>query len=185
LVGANVLTPKSEATVLSISLNLKKGIDALSETIHQPKIKKWLIGLLVAIPLFGIGGYVGYNQLVTVPKQRAQSKIQTAAVTRGNLTILVSANGTVQPESSVNVSPKNSGVLKRLLVKEGDFVKPGQIVAYMDNSNLQGQLLQARGNVAAAQANLNKVVAGNRWRSLPEVIARYRPGASSGRRIHC
>ena len=106
--------------------------------------------------------YVSYNQLVTVPKQRAQNKIQTAAVTRGNLTVLVSANGTVQPESSVNVSPKTSGVLKRLLVKEGDFVKPGQIVAYMDNSNLQGQLLQSGGNLAAAQANLNKVIAGNR-----------------------
>ena len=65
--------------LLSISLNLKKGIDALSETIHQPKIKKWLVGLLVAIPLLGIGSYAGYNQLVTVPKQRAQNKIQTAA----------------------------------------------------------------------------------------------------------
>jgi HlyD family secretion protein len=152
--------------VLSISLNLKKGIDALSETIHQPKIKKWLVGLLVAIPLLGIGSYVGYNQLVTAPRQRAQNKIQTAAVTRGNLTILVSANGTVQPESSVNVSPKTSGVLKRLLVKEGDFVKPGQIVAYMDNSNLQGQLLQSKGNLEAAQANLSKSIAGNRSQDI-------------------
>jgi HlyD family secretion protein len=154
--------------VLSISLNLKKGIDSLSETIHQPKIKKWLIGLLVAIPLLGIGSYVAYNQFVTVPKQRAQNKIQTAAVTRGNLTILVSANGTVQPESSVNVSPKTSGVLKRLLVKEGDFVQSGQIVAYMDNSNLQGQLLQSQGNLAAAQANLNKVIAGNRSQDIAQ-----------------
>jgi HlyD family secretion protein len=77
----------------------------------------------------------------------------------------------VQPESSVNVSPKTSGVLKQLLVKEGDFVKPGQIVAYMDNSNLQGQLLQARGNVAAAQANLNKVVAGNRAQDIAGATA--------------
>jgi HlyD family secretion protein len=152
----------------SISLNLKKGIDSLSETIHQPKIKKWLIWSLVAISLIGIGSYVGYNQLVTVPKQRAQNKIQTAAVSRGNLTILVSANGTVQPESSVNVSPKTSGVLKQLLVKEGDFVNPGQIVAYMDNSNLQGQLLQSGGNLAAAQANLNKVIAGNRSQDIAQ-----------------
>jgi HlyD family secretion protein len=170
--------------MLSISLNLKKGIDSLSETIHQPKIKKWLVWSLVVISLTGIGSYVAYNQLVTAPQQRAQRKIQTAAVTRGNLTILVSANGTVQPESSVNVSPKTSGVLKQLLVKEGDFVKPGQIVAYMDNSNLQGQLLQARGNVAAAQANLNKVVAGNRSQdiagataNLKKVQATYRQAA--------
>jgi HlyD family secretion protein len=121
--------------LLSISLNLKKGIDSLSETLRHPKINKWLIELLVAIPLAGGLSYLAYYQLVTAPQQLAQSKIQTAAVTRGNLTILVSANGTVQPESSVNVSPKTSGVLKRLLVKEGDFVQPGQIVAYMDNSH--------------------------------------------------
>jgi HlyD family secretion protein len=152
----------------SISLNFKKGVDSLSETIHQPKIKKWLIWSLVAISLTGVGSYIAYNQLVTAPQQRAQRKIQTAAVTRGNLSIVVSANGTVQPESSVNVSPKTSGVLKRLLVKEGDFVKSGQIVAYMDNSNLQGQLLQSRGNVAAAQANLNKVIAGNRSQDIAQ-----------------
>ncbi|WP_373541917.1 efflux RND transporter periplasmic adaptor subunit [Chamaesiphon sp.] len=152
--------------MLSITLNLKKGVDSLVENLRHPKIDKRLMWLLVAIPIVGIGSYAGYHQLVTVPQQRAQSKIQTAAVTRGNLTVLVSANGTVQPESSVNVSPKTSGVLKRLLVKEGDFVKPGQIVAYMDNSNLQGQLLQARGNVAAAQANLNKLIAGNRSQDI-------------------
>jgi HlyD family secretion protein len=132
----------------SISLNFKKGIDSLSETIHQPKIKKWLIWSLVAISLIGIGSYVGYNQLVTVPRQRAQNKIKTAAVTRGNLTILVSANGTVQPESSVNVSPKTSGVLKQLLVKEGDFVKPGQIVAYMD------KIPTSKGNCSSLEATL-------------------------------
>jgi HlyD family secretion protein len=152
--------------MLSISLNFKKGIDSLSETLRHPKIDKRLIWALVAIALTGISSYAAYYQLVTVPKQQAQRKIQTAAVTRDNLTIVVSANGTVQPESSVNVSPKTSGVLKQLLVKEGDFVKPGQIVAYMDNSNLQGQLLQSKGNLAAAQANLNKVIAGNRTQDI-------------------
>ncbi|MEH1954965.1 efflux RND transporter periplasmic adaptor subunit [Nostoc sp.] len=174
----------------SISLNFKKGVDSAKQKLHNRfKTNKWLMGLLVAIPLAGGLSYLVYNQLVTVAKQQAQSKIQTAAVTRGNLTILVSANGTVQPESSVNVSPKTSGVLKQLLVKEGDFVKPGQILAYMDNSNIQGQLLQARGNLAAAQANLNKVIAGNRSQdiagstaNLNEVQATYRQAAEDLRR---
>lgn len=158
--------------MLSISLDLKKGIDALAEKLHdRPRINKWLVGLLVAIPLAGTISYVTYNQLVTVPQQRAQRKIKTAAVTRDNLTIMVSANGTVQPESSVNVSPKTSGVLKRLLVKEGDFVQPGQVVAYMDNSNLQGQLLQSKGNLAAAEANLHKVMAGSRSQDIAGATA--------------
>jgi HlyD family secretion protein len=103
-------------------LNLKKDVAAVPETLGDSPLErlrqrigknKWLMGSLVAIPLVGIGSYAAYYQLVTVPKQQAQSKIQTATVTRGNLTIVVSANGTVQPESSVNVSPKTSGVLQR------------------------------------------------------------------------
>jgi HlyD family secretion protein len=175
LVNANVLTPKFEGTMSTADLNLNKDVVAVPETLPDSPLErlrqrigknKWLMGSLVAIPIVGIGSYAAYYQFVTVPKQQAQRKIQTAAVTRSNLDIIVSANGTVQPESSVNVSPKTSGVLKQLLVKEGDFVKPGQIVAYMDNSNLQGQLLQSRGNLAAAGANLNKVVAGNRSQDI-------------------
>jgi HlyD family secretion protein len=164
----------------STNLDVKQDIDTPKPTLTVPnaviskasaaaaehdrfRLNKWLVGLLVAVPLIGTVGYVTYNQLVTVPQQRAQRKIKTAVVTRDNLTIVVSANVTVQPESSVNVSPKTSGVLKRLLVKEGEFVQAGQVVAYMDNSNLQGQLLQARGNLAAAEANLNKVMAGSRF----------------------
>ena len=153
----------------SISLNFKKSVDVAKQKLQDRlKTNKWLLWLLVAIPIAGGLSYVAYNQLVTAPQQRAQRKIQTAAVTRGNLAILVSANGTVQPESSVNVSPKTSGILKELLVKEGDFVKPGQIVAYMDNSNLQGQLLQSTGNLAAAQANLDKVIVGNRSQDIAQ-----------------
>lgn len=157
----------------STSWDLKKGIDSIADKLHDRlKIDKWLLGLLVAISLVGTVSYLTYNQLVTVPQQRAQRRIKTAVVARDNLKILVSANGTVQPERSVNVSPKTSGVLKQLLVKEGDLVRSGQIVAYMDNSNLQGQLLQAQGNLAAAEANLNKVIAGNRSQDIAQAQGR-------------
>ena len=142
------------------------------ETIKpKSKTKPWLLGLLVFIPMMGVG-YFAYNQLVIVPQQQAKNKIQTATVERSNLTILVSANGTVQPQQSVNVSPKTSGILKQLLVKEGDVVKAGQILAYMDDTNLQGQLLQAQGNLAAAEANLQKVIGGNRQQAVAQANAK-------------
>jgi HlyD family secretion protein len=137
----------------------------------KPKTKTWLLGLFIVIPMFGVG-YFAYNQLVIVPQQQANNKIQTASVERSNLTILVSANGTVQPQQSVNVSPKTSGILKQLLVKEGDVVKAGQILAYMDDTNLQGQLLQSRGNLAAAEANLQKVIGGNRQQATAQANAK-------------
>jgi HlyD family secretion protein len=76
-------------------------------------------------------------------------------VQQKNLPITLSANGTIKPQRTINLSPKSSGYLKQLLVKEGDSVKAGQIVAYMDDSNLQGQLTQARAQLTEKQASRN------------------------------
>ena len=137
----------------------------------QVKLNRWLLSLFILFPMIGMG-YLAYNQLVVVPQQQAQSKVQTALVKRSNLPIAISANGTVQPERSVNVSPKTSGLLKQLLVKEGDSVQQGQVLAYMDDSNLQGQLSQAQGNLAAAAANLKRVSAGNRQQDIAQAKAK-------------
>ena len=131
-----------------------RGLDRL-------RSNKWLMGLVMLIPIMGVS-YFAYRQVVIVPQQQAKSKVQTAPVGRGNLPITISANGTVQPERSVNVSPKAAGILKQLLVKEGDAVQQGQVLAYMDDSNLQGELQRSQGNLAAAVANVEKLRNGNR-----------------------
>jgi HlyD family secretion protein len=124
----------------------------------------WLLILLI----FGGVGYAVYHQMVTVPQQEVRRRILTAPVERHSLPLTVSANGTVKPERSINVSPKSSGVLKKLLVKEGDIVKQGQILAMMDDSDLQGQLKQAQGQLAQQQANLQKLMAGNRPQDIAQ-----------------
>jgi HlyD family secretion protein len=121
----------------------------------------WIGGFLVASLLAG-GGYIAYSQLTVKSRRESRRKEKTVVVERVNLPIAISANGTIAPERSVNVSPKTSGVLKSLLVKEGDSVKQGQILAQMDDSNLQGQLTQNRGQLASAEANLQKLLNGNR-----------------------
>jgi HlyD family secretion protein len=135
------------------------------------RFPKWLLGLAALISALGVG-YLTYRQFVLLPQQQAKNKVQTARVERSNLAITVTANGTVQPERSVNVSPKASGILKQLLVKEGDAVEQGQILAYMDDSNLQGQLRQAQGDLAAAEANREKVSAGNRQEDTAQAKAK-------------
>jgi HlyD family secretion protein len=152
---------------MSIALKPKevKPKEVKPKGLSKLRPNKWLLGLLILIPMIGIS-YLAYNQFVVVPQQQAKNKVQTALVTRSNLPITVSANGTVEPERSVNVSPKTSGILKQLLVKEGDSVQQGQILAYMDASNLQGQLHQAQGNLAASVANVQKLVNGNRTQDI-------------------
>lgn len=136
-------------------------------------ITKWLIGIL-CLSLVAGGGYILYRQLVIVPRQEARRRAQSVPVERLSIPITISANGTVRPERSINVSPKTSGRLKSLLVKEGDTVKQGQILAYMDDSNLRGQLKEAQGQLASAEANLQKLIAGNRPQEVAQAQAQLR-----------
>ncbi len=145
------------------------------ESPPQKRFPKWLISSAALIAVMG-AGYLAYRQFVLLPQQQAKNKVQTAPVERSNLTITVTANGTVQPERSVNVSPKSAGILKQLLVKEGDAVEQGQILAYMDDSNLQGQMRQAQGNLAAAEANREKISAGNRQEETAQAKAKVEDG---------
>lgn len=155
---------KSESSPTVIPSNgFKTGLAKLGLT-------KWLVGLLVLGGLAG-GGFTVYGQMAASQRQETRRSNQTATVERLTLPLTISANGTVQPERSVNVSPKSSGVLRQLLVKEGDRVKAGQILAYMDDSNFQGQLTQAQAQLASAQANLNKLLAGNRPQEIAQAQA--------------
>ena len=131
----------------------------------KKELTPWLSGLLAASLLAGVG-YTAYSQLTVKSSRETRRKEKTVAVERVNLPITISANGTIVPERSVNVSPKTSGMLKSLLVKEGDKVEKGQILAYMDDSNLQGQLTQTRGQLAAAEANLQKLLNGTRTQDI-------------------
>ncbi|MEG5073682.1 biotin/lipoyl-binding protein, partial [Microcoleus sp. AT8-B2] len=131
----------------------------------KKELTPWLSGLLAASLLAGVG-YTAYSQLTVKSSSETRRQEKTVAVERVNLPITISANGTIVPERSVNVSPKTSGMLKSLLVKEGDRVEQGQILAYMDDSNLQGQLTQTRGQLAAAEANLEKLVNGTRTQDI-------------------
>ena len=133
-------------------------------------IPKWAIGLLVLALLLG-GGYVAYNQMTIAQRRELRRQVKSAKVERQSLPVKISANGSVLPARSANVSPKSSGILKQLLVKEGDRVQEGQILAYMDDSNLQGQYTQSKGNLAQAQANLAKTIAGNRPQDIAQAAA--------------
>lgn len=73
---------------------------------------------------------------------------------------LVSGNGRIEA-TEINVSSKLSGQLEEILVKEGDFVEPGQILARVKISTLEAQLReleaqqrQAQDAIATAEAQV-------------------------------
>ena len=130
----------------------------------------WVIGLAAAGLLTASAGtYVVVNR--ATPKSDVVAEL-TVPVEAKNLTVRITASGTVVPIQSVNISPKTAGLLKELRVEQGDKVEAGQIIARMDDSQLQAQLAQARASVAQAQAQLAKLRAGSRKEEIAQARAR-------------
>ena len=104
-------SPPTEAESKVLAPIEPEAIEPESTEVQPPRgldrlrSNKWLMGLVMLIRIMGVR-YFAYRQVVIVAQQQAKSKVQTAPVGRGNLPITISANGTVQPERSVNVSPK-------------------------------------------------------------------------------
>jgi HlyD family secretion protein len=125
--------------------------------------------------LFLGGGYVAR----TLNAANRGNQYLTQPVERQTLPISISANGTVSAERSINLSPKTAGIVKTLLVKEGDRVTQGQVIAIMDDSNLRGQLVQMQGQLAQQEANLKRLQAGNRREDIAKVEAQVAEAQSN------
>jgi HlyD family secretion protein len=134
------------------------------------RLTQGIAGLLILILVSG-GSYFLYRQFVLLPQQQKQAQTQTVDIESTTLPITVTANGSVEPEQLTNVSPKNSARLEQVSVMEGDAVEKGQVLAYMDDSDLQGQLVEAQGELAASSANLAMLVAGNRPQEISQAEA--------------
>lgn len=97
----------------------------------------------------------GYAVLVYVQAQRkvaATVHYETRPVIRGDLVVTVSATGTLTPVNEVEVGSEVSGTLKTVEVDYNDPVKVGQVLARLDTSKLEAQVLQSEAALAAARA---------------------------------
>lgn len=130
---------------------------------------RWLIGLMAAgVVVIGSTTYFIVNRATP----RLDIAALTVPVTSRNVTLRIKSSGKVVPVQTVNLSPNTSGLLVELLVDQGDTVKQGQIIARMDNADLQAQLIQARANLAKAEAQLAQARAGSRPEEISQARAR-------------
>lgn len=75
-----------------------------------------------------------------------------AAVERGDIARSVVATGKIQPRAQVEVKSKASGIVQRILVDYGDWVKQGQVLVELDKEELRARLREAAATLAAAEA---------------------------------
>jgi len=85
---------------------------------------------------------------------RAAASYETAPVRRGSIEATVTAIGTLQPMSSVEVGAQVSGQVLKLHVQAGDVVKKGQLLAEIDASVLQATVDAGRAQQTELQAQL-------------------------------
>ena len=86
-------------------------------------------------------------------------KFLTATVQRGDITAVVQATGTINPLTTVPVGSYVSGTVKYIFADFNSRVQAGQVLAQLDPAIYEAQLIQARGNLANAQANVKNLQA--------------------------
>jgi HlyD family secretion protein len=96
---------------------------------------------------------------VLSPKNNNAS-IQTGFITKQNLQETVLSTGQVVSSTDLALSFQSSGVVRKILVKEGDKVKQGQLLASLDAASVYASLTSAQGSLIQAQANYDKLLDG-------------------------
>ncbi|OAI23023.1 efflux RND transporter periplasmic adaptor subunit [Methylomonas koyamae] len=133
------------------SENSKDALQAILNTNAQQsntRQKRWLwialaiVGVLILLPLITPGGKPNARQFLT------------EAATNGDLVVTVSASGTLEPTTSVDVGIEMSGTVAKVLVQENDHVKKGQLLAQLDLTKLNDAVTRSKAELAAAQASV-------------------------------
>ena len=83
--------------------------------------------------------------------------LTTAAVTRGSIISSVSATGTLQPVTTVQVGTQVSGIIESLSADFNSIVKKGQVLARLDQSTYASSVEQANASLVNAQAEVERL----------------------------
>jgi HlyD family secretion protein len=112
---------------------------------------KWkvLIGVVgVAVIAGGVAASIRYSRrdIVTV---------QTGKVIQEDLASVVTASGTINPKTYINIGAQYQGQITDIYVKEGDHVRKGQLLAKVDSAQSAADVVAQQAGLSSAQADAN------------------------------
>ena len=105
------------------------------------KTKKMGIFLIILIILAGSIGYIA----IVKQKKSSDEVVKTISPSMGSIRTFISCTGTVLPKNRLEIKPPVNGRIESILVKEGDKVKIGDILALMSSTERAALLDAARG----------------------------------------
>jgi len=98
----------------------------------------------------------------------APAPVQVTAVTQDTIRRMVQADGVLYPQDQANVMPKISAPVLRFLVKRGDHVRAGQLLATLENRDLSAAVAESKGQLDQAESNLRATSAS----TIPEQVTK-------------
>ena len=107
-------------------------------------------GIIVLAPCLVVASSLGI-WIMTGSQGRESLSLETAAVTRTDIHNSVTATGTVEPVTLVDVGTQVSGIIDKLYVDYNDHVKAGQLIAEMDKVTLESELEQAEAQLSSSK----------------------------------
>jgi len=140
-------TPSAPATGLQALL----GPGASRRWWQRPALWLGLIAVVLAV--------LGYQYWQQRQQANAAPRFVTEELRRGDITLSVAANGTLQPTRLVTIGSELSGTVRRVLVDVNDQVKKGQLLVELDTAKLSAQVLRSRASLASAHARLAQAAA--------------------------
>jgi HlyD family secretion protein len=117
---------------------------------------KWKIVVGTLLAVVAVGGTVASVRW----SRSAQVTVQTATAAKGDLTSIVTASGEIKPKTYTNLGANAQGRVMELMVKEGDHVRHGQIVARIESVQAHADVDQQRATIASAEADSTASEAG-------------------------
>jgi len=126
------------------------------------KTNKKIITATITVAIIALVLY-----LFLKPSQTVIVEAKTIVATTGNVTNLVTATGTIEPITQVEVGTQVSGVVEKIYVDYNSEVKEGQLIAELDKTNLRASVVQAQANYdnALSQKNYTETIY-NRQKTL-------------------
>ena len=112
-------------------------------------MKKYIIITLISVAIISAAAWF-------MSQRSSKITYKTARLEKGTVISAISATGTVNPVTTVQVGSQVSGTIQKLLVDYNSRVKKGQVIAEIDPAIFLAQVEQARGNYLNAQATLQK-----------------------------
>lgn len=136
-------------------MNTVKQTDDMEKTLGlRTHRARRVAGRLVALAAVCAGAYGGYVCYRNRQREAAAVSYETRSVERGSLTVTVSATGTLEPVNTVEVGSEVSGTLKSVEADYNDSVKKGQVLARIDTSKLEAEVLESEAALEAARAQV-------------------------------